>query len=105
MLEQRTEKGIWQNLYQFPLVESNKTISIEALKKQSKTLSKLNDSNYSISLYNQKDIVHKLSHQHLYTRFWIIEIDTLPKHSINISDIRQYPVPILIGNFIEQFNF
>lgn len=105
ILEQRTEKGIWQNLYQFPLVESSKNLSLEELKKQSKYLNNLNIKNYSISLYNDKEIIHKLSHQHLYTKFWIIEIDTLNKKGINVLDIRKYPVPILIGNFIEQFNF
>mgnify|MGYP000421600534 CR=1 FL=1 len=105
ILEQRTKKGIWQNLYQFPLVESSKNLSLEELKKQSKYLNNLNVKNYSISLYNDKEIIHKLSHQHLYTKFWIIEIDTLNKKGINVLDIRKYPVPILIGNFIEQFNF
>ena len=105
ILEQRTEKGIWQNLYQFPLVESNKNLTLEALKRQSKIITNLNGPSHSISSYNEKEIIHKLSHQHLHTKFWIVEVERLPKNSINISDIRNYPVPILIGNFIEQFNF
>jgi len=105
ILEQRTQKGIWQNLYQFPLEESSKELNLDTLKEQSKILTEFNNSNYSISLYNDIDIIHKLSHQHLYTKFWIVQVDKLPKKGISISEIRKYPVPILIGNFIEQFNF
>ncbi|WP_347923700.1 A/G-specific adenine glycosylase [Pontimicrobium sp. SW4] len=105
ILEQRTEKGIWQNLYQFPLIESQKSLTRENLKSHSKIKDLLNENAYELSLYNDNDIIHKLSHQHLYTKFWVIEAHTLPKGSIPISTIRQYPVPILIGNFIEQFNF
>jgi len=105
ILEQRTEKGIWQNLYQFPLIESQKSLTIDDLKSHSEVKALLNSNKYELSLYNNNDIIHKLSHQHLHTKFWILEAQNLPKESIPISKIRQYPVPILIGNFIEQFNF
>ena len=32
ILEQRTKNGIWKNLYQFPLIETTKSISINTLK-------------------------------------------------------------------------
>ena len=105
ILEQRTKKGIWQNLYQFPLIESSKSLTRNSLKAHSKIKTLLNGNKYELSLYNNDDIIHKLSHQHLYTKFWIVETHSLPNESIPKSEIRQYPVPILIGNFIEQFNF
>ena len=105
ILEQRTEKGIWQNMYQFPLIESSKSLNKNGLKKHLEIKSFLIDDVHDISLYNEENIVHKLSHQHLHTKFWIIEVQSLPKGSIPISKIREYPVPILIGKFIEQFNF
>lgn len=105
IIEQRTKKGIWQNLYQFPLIESQKSLTIDDLKSHSEIKALLNGNTYELSLYNDNAIIHKLSHQHLHTKFWIIETHNLPNDSIPKSQIRQYPVPILIGNFIEQFNF
>ncbi len=57
----------------------------------------------TISLFNKKEIVHKLSHQHLYTQFWIVETTNLSEAKINWSEIQEYPVPVLIANFLEEF--
>ncbi|EPR73209.1 A/G-specific adenine glycosylase [Winogradskyella psychrotolerans RS-3] len=57
------------------------------------------------SLYNEVDIVHKLSHQHLHTKFWIIEVASLPKEAILIKTLTNYPSPVLISEFIENFSF
>lgn len=105
ILEQRTGKGIWQNLYQFPLLESTKSLSADNLNALTEFTGFLNGSAYSLNLFNKNEIVHKLSHQHLYTKFWIVEIDRLSKKGVPFSKIRDYPVPILIGNFIDEFNF
>ena len=34
IIEQRTEKGIWQNLYQFPLIESKESIDVYEFEKE-----------------------------------------------------------------------
>ncbi len=65
----------------------------------------LKDKSFELSLYNEEDIVHKLSHQHLYTKFWIVKVDGIVEKGIPINKIKKYAVPILIGNFIESFNF
>lgn len=104
-LEKRTSKGIWQNLYQFPLIESNKSLSSEEFHLLNTEDSVLNNLKFDYSLYNTEDKVHKLSHQHLYTKFWIIETKELPNNSIAIKEIKNYPVPVLISSFIEAFNF
>ena len=105
ILNQRTSKGIWQNLYQFPLVETSKPLSQKQFKTNNDIKTLLNGTEYQFSLYNDKDIVHKLSHQHLHTKFWILNVDELPQEGLLISEINNLPVPILIGNFIEVFNF
>lgn len=105
LLEKRTSKGIWQNLYQFPLIESNKSLSSEEFHLLNIKDSVLENLNFDYSLYNIEDKVHKLSHQHLYTKFWIIETKELPKKSIAIKEIKKYPVPVLISSFIDAFNF
>lgn len=105
ILEKREGKGIWQNLYQFPLIETEKDIDAKSLEKQLKTYKLLKCKSFELSLYNDKPIIHKLSHQHLYTKFWIVEVDELLDEGILINKIRDFAVPILLGNFIESFNF
>lgn len=105
VLEQRKGKGIWQGLYQFPLIESESSLKISELKEKIKELVLLKNKDYDISLYNDTEIVHKLSHQHLYTKFWIVTLNEELKEGIANKDVLKLPVPIVIGNFIEQFNF
>jgi len=102
VIERRTGKGIWQSLYQFPLIESNKSLSLEALKAH-ESFRALTVEADAVKLFNKNEIIHKLSHQHLYTKFWIVQSEKLEHTTIPISDIKKYPVPILIGNFIDVF--
>ncbi|WP_223549670.1 A/G-specific adenine glycosylase [Aestuariivivens sp. NBU2969] len=105
VLEQRKDKGIWQNLYQFPLIETVKAIGVPQVKVLLNTNDLLKNKTFDITLYNKDTIVHKLSHQHLYTKFWIVKVDDLGSKGIFTKDIHQYAVPVLIGNFIEAFKF
>ena len=102
ILEQRNGKGIWQKLYQFPLVESDKLLETEALTQALNGQTQLNTIK-AIALYNKEPIVHKLSHQHLHTRFWILERDKISKGGIPWSNIHSFPVPVLIADFIKTF--
>ncbi len=105
ILEQRIGSGIWQNLYQFPLIETEKPSTYNNIMSKIENLDVLEDMNFDVHLYNDTDIIHKLSHQHLYTKFWIVSIDKSIENGIDISNIEDFPVPILIGNFIDNFNF
>ncbi len=103
-LQQRTEKGIWQKLYEFPLIETPKDTNISELKKlqQFKDLFQ-NEKIEHLSLYNEKPIIHKLSHQHLHTRFWIVEVHQATRNTVPVTEIGQYAVPVLIENFVSDF--
>ena len=103
ILSERKGKGIWQGLYQFPLIETNKNISINELISKEEFVN-LFPFNSSISLFNKKEIVHKLSHQHISTKFWIIETENSDEIKIKWAEIEKYPVPILIANFLEAFS-
>ena len=105
ILEKREGKGIWQNLYQFPLVETNKSVDADTLIGLVKEHYLLKQVSFDLSLYNKDIIIHKLSHQHLHTKFWIVNVDRILVEGISIKKIQSYAVPILIGNFIESFNF
>ena len=104
ILNKRAEKGIWANLYEFPLVETMGVIGIKELKNEIHKLAVL-DTSFELSMYNEKEIVHKLSHQHIYTRFWIATTDKLMEPKVSFSEIEKYPVPVLIANFINEFSF
>ncbi len=105
ILEVRKGKGIWQNLYQFPLIENKKELIQKDIEVELKENKFFEDNHFEVILYNEKVIIHKLSHQHLYTKFWIVYVDEINKESISVNDIHNYPVPILISNFIDDFNF
>ncbi len=104
ILRQRLNKGIWHKLYEFPLIETSQEISVGELTELQEFLSLSETLNIeSVTLYNEVSVVHKLSHQHLYTRFWIVETQQDVQNSIRISDMEEYPVPVLIENFVSEF--
>lgn len=105
VLERRLGKGIWQNLYQFPLIETQANTDFKTIKKQLLNHDLLCDKDFELSQYNPVPIVHKLSHQHLYTTFWLVNVDQLKPYGIPVSEVYSYAVPVLIEKFIESFNF
>ena len=105
VLEKREGKGIWQNLYQFPLIETTENADEDTLRNYLKRHELLEGRIFKLSIYNKEPIVHKLSHQHLYTTFWIINTQQSLVNGVLLNEIETYPVPILIGKFIESFNF
>lgn len=104
VLQKRPNKGVWANLYEFPLIETSKESSFTDLVEQGEFQQQFSQYN-DLNLYNTKTIVHKLSHQHIYTKFWILETDYLSEKSIAIADIESYPVSVLVANFIDRFAF
>lgn len=105
VVQQRTGKGIWQNLYEFPLVESDFEIEVGQLKDHSEYKRISEEIRISeVTGYDSKTILHKLSHKHLYTRFWIANVSDLGEQGVPVEKIHDYPVPILLGNFISQFS-
>ena len=102
LLQQRKGKGIWQNLWEFPLLETDKNIGIAELEERYNEVVDLIDSP-EIYQYNQDDIVHKLSHQHLHTKFWILKTDNPLTDSFAFERLVNYPVPVLIADFIKTF--
>ena len=103
-ITQRNSKDIWQGLYQFPLLETSKEISKKELIKTS-FFNKLTIKHLGtdIFLFNKKTSIHKLSHQHLFVKFWILNSPNRIENAILWSDLKNYPVPILIHNFVENY--
>jgi len=105
ILSKRIGKGIWENLYQFPLIETEATTSALNLIENQEYNELIGGKDANLRLFNSKEWVHKLSHQHLYVQFWIVggEIDN--KDVISIDELERYPVPRIIHKFIEAYDF
>lgn len=101
-LNQRTEKGIWQKLYEFPVIETAQNENINLLFDTIKTVCK-NAAIETIILYNDKPIIHKLSHQKLHINFFEVRISDNLENGILVSEIVKFPFPIVIFNFLEKF--
>lgn len=97
LLNKRTQKGIWQNLYEFPLVETPGVTDYEDI------YGLIPEGNpiVCVSEVNARSIVHKLSHQHLHIKFWEVRVEGVLANSVSPNDIHNFPVPIVLHNFIE----
>lgn len=102
LLKQRKGKGIWENLFEFPLYESDREIGLKEVRENLNDVLKLDDVP-RIYQHNENQIVHKLSHQHLHTKFWIVKTNTRLKEGVELSELHKYPVPVLIADFINTF--
>lgn len=112
LLQQRIENGIWKNLYEFPLVETEKEQFKENFSEGEEIQHLLGEAAKNLQLYNIKPIKHVLSHQKLMIKFWILETENFPLKKFtkeftlaNAESINDYPVPVVLAKFIERFDF
>ena len=101
-LVRRETKDIWQNLYEFPLLESVKEPDRSELLPRITDLLKVRDIE-SVYQSGSQSVTHKLSHQHLITRFWIVKTRERIEAGIPIQKLEEFPVPVLIADFIKTF--
>ena len=102
IIQKRTAKGIWHNLYEFPLLETEKEEDFDFVSEQIQNEYFKENIISSILETNDKSIVHKLSHQHLHIKFWKVTINGSIKEGINQEMLKTFPFPIVIHNFIEK---
>lgn len=104
LVQQRLEKDIWHKLYELPLWESKTALTKAQLIKSIKEVPEFARLDFnSLQLFNRKQIVHKLSHQHLHTKFWIIDGKMPHITSIFIEEFKSYAFPTLIDEFLSGF--
>lgn len=99
-LKERKEKDIWTGLYDFPLLETKIPIdSFETINNAFK--------NDQLTLKKKSiEYKHILSHQKIYATFWLVSVDNLESvliknTKIPIVEIKNYPVPKLIDNYLK----
>lgn len=90
-IEKREGKGIWQNMFQFPLFETKST------KRPGQF------SEFKI-LSQSKVAKHILSHQQIFAQFYIVDFETVEKQDkwirIPRSELVNFPLPRLIDRFL-----
>ncbi len=101
LLTKRTHKDIWQGLYEFPLVEAPHHLSEEDLRAHPNTPTWAHKAVWS--KFQEKAIIHKLSHQALHTHFYILE-NIEEELSVPWATVSDYAVPRLIERFLDKFN-
>ena len=102
IIQKRTAKGIWHNLYEFPLLETDKVEDFETVAQQIGQNFFQENKIESLLEYNEESIIHKLSHQHLHIKFWKVKLKGSISNGIDLETAKKFPFPIVIHNFIEE---
>ena len=104
LIKQRTNKDIWQNLYEFPLHETK-----DDLFDQSEFEKFIDDElsikgSFKLKKYNHNPIIHKLTHQTLYASFWIVQPDEKIANLSKWKDLKEHALPVLLQNFVDKYH-
>jgi A/G-specific adenine glycosylase len=105
IVQKRDGKGIWENLYEFPLIETEELVSEIDFMNQLKATKFYNQLPADINLLNTDVIQHKLSHQKLHIRFFQLNFDQKISDSKSFFEIQKLPFPIVIHNFMQSHDF
>ncbi len=93
-IKKRNGNGIWKNLYEFPLIETQKESSLNEI-------IKVIDFKF-LKFISEKKIKHKLSHQQLNISFFTFKVSDFDDDLIEIQDLSNYPFPRPINKFISE---
>jgi A/G-specific adenine glycosylase len=104
-IRKRTEKDIWKNLFEFPLVETTEEKSIENLFGMDEFRKLVQAGHLIENVSNWK--IHILSHQRIHYRFirvQLVEGIDVPDHLIRVNkeDIFNFAVPKLLETYLKE---
>ncbi|MEG0518790.1 MAG: A/G-specific adenine glycosylase [Bacteroidales bacterium] len=104
LLRKRTERDIWQNLYEFPMIESPHQMDYDALATTAE-FCRLTKGATRIELKKKVPMAkHQLSHQTIYAVFYELETDNLPQPQGTIAveecNLQDYAKSRLIENYL-----
>lgn len=106
-IRKRTKKDIWQDLYEFYLIESDKNEKPEVMLKAKEINQLLGIKNLGVTSVS-KEYKHSLSHQNLHTIFYTIDLkkplSTKLLKKVNKSSLPAYAFPRLIEKYLKDQN-
>lgn len=105
LIRKRSDEGIWKNLYDFPLIETEKEAEVTEILEHElmyKLVGKTAAREVSIS----PEFRHQLSHRKIVARFIRLRLDIAPNRIPGTlyareNEINRYPVPRLIERYLE----
>ena len=106
-LNKRSGDDIWKNMYEFPLIETDKEANLSDLIENESFKTLFTDADITLHL-NPKQFKHVLTHQHIYATFYIVEATKLNDNfdlnflKIKPSELSLYPISRLIHRYLEQ---
>lgn len=106
-VNKRTEKDIWQNLYEFVLIETKTWVNENEIFKNEGFLSLLNQDDFNVKFVSKK-VSQKLTHQLITGRFIHVQINkpllikTL--FAVNKSQLKTLPFPKFIASYLTDKN-
>lgn len=102
LIQKRTSKGIWHNLYEFPLIETDFTV--DSIFIQQTLINNFFQNKTILNLVECVDaeVIHKLTHQHLHIKFWKVIVKEPIENAVDYESLINFPFPIVIFNFIEK---
>jgi A/G-specific adenine glycosylase len=107
-LNKRTQKDIWQNLYEFPLYESPRPMELPDIMQTKWFQSLIQQHTFQIE-FQSPEIKHLLSHQTIHAIFYVLTINgqkpALPQFThVAADELSRYPVSRLTEKFIKKFS-
>jgi A/G-specific adenine glycosylase len=106
-VKKRVEKDIWQNLYEFILIETKSLQNEQQILKNEQLLSLLKGHDFKIKLFSQK-ISQKLTHQLITGRFIHIEIGKplagKKYFAADMDQLKTLPFPKFIASYLAEKN-
>lgn len=108
LIHKRTEDDIWKNLFELPLVETEKDLSEEEFLACPQFHALFAEGEVRMVRILLRGVKHVLSHRVIYTNFYEV---TLPDNSssfssyqrVAVEDLGRYAVPRLIHAFLEKY--
>jgi len=100
LIQQRSQKDIWQNLFEFPCIETTKELAMDEFIAALCHAEFVKQPIIRVAELNPLAIKHQLSHQQLYIKFWGVKIEGQLTNGFDYETICSHPFPIVLYNFI-----
>lgn len=96
VLYKRTQKDIWQGLYEFSLLETPKAVSVEEIVTYIKERWQVRKIDFFC-----KGIKHQLTHQLLFISFWRIKTANVLENALPLVQLDTYPMPKPLADVVQ----
>lgn len=109
LVHKRTENDIWKNLFELPMIETEKDLSEEEFQSCQQLHELFAEVSGELKVRSVvRNVKHVLSHRVIYANFYEVELpEGISSFSgyqkIRVEDLEQYAVPRLIHAFLEKY--